>query len=690
MIILEVSWWYMVGCLLVAILVTATLYYKNMGELSKKMFLLLSTLRFTATFLIALLLLSPIMKSTKERVEKPIIVVAHDNSESILFGSDSLFVKNALQDKLKTIECELGDVASIESYTFGGEVKKSDIVDFTEKMSNYAELIYSVKNDYYNRNIAGLVIVGDGISNAGSNPLYISDNMPFSVYSVALGDTVRNKDLFVSRLTNNDITYKGNKFPLEVIVEAKLLGGKSGTISVVNGGKVVEKRDFEIDSNDFYEVMTFNIEATGGGIQRYDVLLTKFDDEVNKGNNSKTFYINVLEEKQNIAIIASAVHPDVGALKRSLSGNINYAVELFVGNTNVDLSKFDAVVLHQIPDKRNMFNGLINKIKEKDMPALVVVGSNTSLIDLNKMGFGVDIVSKGSMNEALPVFNSLFSAFKVKEDTQKLIDQFPPLKSPLGTYNVDKKAITMTYQRIGSYTTDMPLFMFYEADGNRYGVILGENIWRWRLFCYDKMDNFDAFDEMISKTMQYLVTVNDKSRFRIKCDKSVDVDSDVMFVGELYNDNYELVNDVEVSLVLKNDIGNEFNYTLNATTNDNYTLNVGKLAAGIYKYVATCNMGNNKYSVNGEFLVSSVNLESVNTVANHKLLSALATKHNGIMVYPDNIEQLIEKIKQQSDLKPVSYTTINYDYIADKWWMLALIILLLSTEWFLRKWSGKL
>lgn len=690
MIILEASWWYVLLCLLIAFIITGILYYKNGTDMSKRLLWGLSMLRFTAVFLIASLLLSPILKSTKERVEMPIIVVAHDNSKSVALGKDSLFVKRELNKRLDEMKKSLEEVAMIEEYTFGSEVKQSNVIDFKEKKSDYASLISEVKDIYYNRNIAAVVVVGDGISNAGNNPLYVSDDLPFSIHSIALGDTIIKRDVSISKVTSNDITYKGNKFPLEVIIESKLLKGKKGDIRISNNGKILETRGIAIDADDYYSVQTFNIDAANVGIQRYDISVTTFEEEQNISNNHRVVYINVLEEKQNIAIIASTVHPDVGALNRSLSSNINYAVETFIGTTNVDLDKFDAVILHQIPDKKGLFNGIINKIKGKDIPTLVIIGSNTSLIDLNKMGIGINIASRGSLNESLPVFNTLFSAFKVREETQKLIAMFPPLMSPLGNYNIDKKAIIMINQRIGSYATDMPMFMFSEGAESRYGIITGENIWRWRLFCYDKMENFEAFDELMSKTVQYLVTINDKSKFRIKCEKNISIDNDMFFTGELYNDNYELINDVEVFLNLKDDNDGEYNYTMNSTSNGNYTLNVGKLASGVYKYKAKCDVGNKKHEVNGEFIVSNIDLETVNTVANHKLLSRLAEKYNGIVVYPDDINHLVEHIKKQSDLKPVSYTSISYDYITDKWWILVLIITLLSTEWFLRKWGGQL
>ena len=71
------------------------LYSKNPfgDEVNKRspLYIGLMALRFTALFLIAFLLLSPFIKTSSRKVQKPVIVLALDNTESVTANKDSLF-----------------------------------------------------------------------------------------------------------------------------------------------------------------------------------------------------------------------------------------------------------------------------------------------------------------------------------------------------------------------------------------------------------------------------------------------------------------------------------------------------------------------------------------------------------------------------------------------------------------------
>ena len=89
----------------------------------------------------------------------------------------------------------------------------------------------------YNRNVAGGIIASDGCYNAGLNPEYLSYNFP--VYSIALGDTTRYKDIRVADVLKNDIAFLGNNFPLEISIASNVKKRESTKLNIWNDGKKV-------------------------------------------------------------------------------------------------------------------------------------------------------------------------------------------------------------------------------------------------------------------------------------------------------------------------------------------------------------------------------------------------------------------------------------------------------------------
>ena len=73
-------------------------------------------------------------------------------------------------------------------------------------------LLTNVREGYEGRNLAGVVLVSDGLVNQGRSPVYSEFNFP--IYSVAVGDTVPKRDLSLPTLNYNRVAFSGNRFPL--------------------------------------------------------------------------------------------------------------------------------------------------------------------------------------------------------------------------------------------------------------------------------------------------------------------------------------------------------------------------------------------------------------------------------------------------------------------------------------------
>lgn len=88
--------WLLIFCVLAGAAYSFVLYRKEkrFSETPQWVRISLPVLRFVAVTFIAFFLLSPLLKNISRTVEKPIIIFAQDNSESLVFGKDSSYYKN--------------------------------------------------------------------------------------------------------------------------------------------------------------------------------------------------------------------------------------------------------------------------------------------------------------------------------------------------------------------------------------------------------------------------------------------------------------------------------------------------------------------------------------------------------------------------------------------------------------------
>jgi hypothetical protein len=138
---------------------------------------------------------------------------------------------------------------------------------------------------------------------------------------------------------------------------------------------------------------------------------------------------------------------------------------------------------------------------------------------------------------------------------------------------------------------------------------------------------------------------------------------------------------------ITNESGESFSY-LFSPKGSVYQLNAGKLPVGQYRYEATTTGDGAVLNERGEFSVNAIQLEYVNTIADHNLLAQFARENNGAMVYPANMNELTERIQTMKEVVSVAYENKELNELINVKWIAFLIIALLSGEWLLRKRAG--
>ena len=216
---------------------------------------------------------------------------------------------------------------------------------------------------------------------------------------------------------------------------------------------------------------------------------------------------------------------------------------------------------------------------------------------------------------------------------------------------------------------------------------MGEGIWRWRLQDFAMHGNHNLFDELISKTVQYLSVKADKSFFKVLGKNNFLENEAIELEAEVYNESYELINEPEVNITITNSDNKKFPFTFSKTTNA-YRLNAGMMPVGEYRYEARVKIGEKITTQRGEFSISALQVELTNTIADHQLLYSLSKKHDGQMVYPDELDKLAEQLNNRTDIKSVSYTQNKLADLVNLKWIFFLVLALLSIEWFIRKRNG--
>ncbi len=677
-------WYFTLLCLLAGFLFAALLYTKDKKNADRGKGLLYSlfALRFISVSLVCLLLLDFLMKQVVNDTEKPVIVFVQDNSTSMVSARDSADIRTAYLKDLRSMLDQLSDKYEVNSYLFDNTLRSGSSYDFSGKETDLSQALKDIANDYANRNVGAVILASDGIYNKGVNPVYAAARSNYPVYTIALGDTTPLRDVWIQALRHNQVSYLGNGFPVEVVVNATDLKGKDVTISVSQNGQVKKTQELKIGSDHYSGTFNFILDADKPGVQKYNVVVSSPAEDKNKLNNAQSFVIDVIDNREKILLLCNAPHPDVAAIAQAIASNQGYETEVAqVQDFRKPLKPYSLVILHQLQPNA-ISQKLLAELKNNNQPYWVIGLTPYDFIG----GLSVRTMSN-KLADAEAVCRKEFSLFTISDDLKNYIRELPALKCALANYEAPTGFSMLISQRIGVVDTDNPILVFGESNGVKKAAFLADGIWRWRLRDYADHQDHSRTNELINKTIQYLAVKADKSFFRVYTKKIINENEPLDFTAEVYNQSYELITEPDVNVVIKDAKGKTYNYTFSKKQN-NYVLNAGIFPAGEYTYEAKTKTGDQLLTKSGVIIVKEIVAEKLNTVADHAILYQLSKQSGGKLFHRHDLEKLAKEIIDNEVIRPVTYSHKQLTDLLNLKWICLLIVMLLCMEWFLRKYNG--
>lgn len=683
---------YLLLCAVIALVYAIFMYYGDgrWRERSKLIPIALGIGRSIVVFILCVLLLSPFITYFEEKTELPVVVLAHDASESISLTPDSVldqFIENheALASSLS--EYELSTLA------FGEAVRPVDSLSFSDKKSNISALFDYLQRQYAGRNIGAIILASDGLYNVGQNPVYATSGLNAPLFTIPLGDTSSKRDIAIPEVFHNQMAFLGDKFNIQVDIEASQLSGNTAMVRVQRktGGDFtpLDEKQISINEEEYFTTLDFTLPAKQSGLQQYRVTVSQLEDEISYRNNTQDFFIDIIDSRQKILILAGSPHPDVTAIRQLLSENDNYEVDLaFSHYENIDFKEYDLLFLHQIPFEK-LNNATERQALASDVPKIFITGLSTDLSVFNNTQSLIRINQQNpSPNAVEGSYNENFNAFILSENTGRELQNYPPIETFFGDFNIQGKLSVLFYQQIGEVKTEYPLIGVGEEKGKRIGFILGEGLWRWRL--YDHIDDQDhqRVRGLLEQLTQYVSLKEDKRRFRVStAEELFDENERIRMRAEFFNENYELINDPEVQLTVTDEQGNNYDYVF-GRENNFYTLDLGFLPAGNYQYSAKTTFNGREFKYNGRFSVETIQLEMYKTKADHNLLRLLARQNGGMIVNASDMLSIPDSLETRDVLKPVLYSTARTKSMINLPLVFWIMAILLALEWISRRLAG--
>jgi len=680
----SVSGWWTPVCLLLGVFY-AWLMYREPVNTTPLMRNILAGLRGIAVFIIAFLLVSPLVKSVSYQPQKPLVLIAQDNSESVKLFKSPGFDAKQFDTDLAALKKTLGDNYDVREYNFDAGLHDGLSTDHNGKQTDIASAFHQLNDRFVNQNIGGVILASDGLYNRGADPQYEARNIKTNIYTIALGDTVPRRDLLIANVNYNKTAFLGNDFEVEVLAAAYQSNGESIRLSVAEDGRPIQNQQIAVTNDAFKKTIALKLGADKKGIHKFTISIAPVKNEISTQNNTETIYVEVLDARQKILLLYNSPHPDITVIKQAIESNKNYELKTTRAAEagTINWNDYSLVILYQPAE------GMAALAGKSKVPVWYIMGAQTDLRALNQAQKIVQLNANGfDMQEVFAITTPGFSLFTLTDSTLQKLGKFPPLNAPYGNYSSPAGSTLLLRQKIGTVPTPYPLLTFGDEQGRREAVMTAEGLWRWQLSEFQTYGSHHALEELFTQSVQYLTANAGQQRFRVYPSKSVfDEGDNILINAELYNDALELTNVPDVRTDIKSAEGKSYSF-LFSRNGQSYQLDAGTLPAGEYSYTAGVKLGDKSLAAHGQFTVKAMNQEARQSTANHQLLYALAKSSGGAMVPSNKVASLVDLIRKNETIKTVEYEDKHYTDLIDVKWVFVLILALISTEWFLRKREG--
>ncbi|MDI9319882.1 MAG: hypothetical protein QM530_05330 [Phycisphaerales bacterium] len=634
-----------------------------------------SVLRGLVVFLSLLLLTSPKINKHNTEVQKPIVLLLQDNSESIknaLGGNASLYHK-----KLNELNTVLSKEFRLVTWNLNGAIHKDSLDQYKNTSTNIAKAISDATELYGQQNLSALIVASDGWYNEGNNPLYSEIPLNGSLYSIAIGDTTIAQDIRIAKVYANRTTTLNSQWEIRVDIIANRCAGIAQNISLSDAaGNMIAQSPININTDRFDATISFSVKANKAGLQQYKLSIPKTGVEPNLANNSANVFVDVVAEKKKILLVAAAPHPDIKAIEEAMKSLEQYelVVKLPTELPN-SFNDYACVILHQLPSNNNSIPEELLRHKS----VWYIAGLLNNYAQLNSLQQAVRFGMGVNMYNVEAQYNNGFNSFILPNNMAAISDILPPL-----SVSASDRTAAANAQTIWNDKTGKPLWTI--VSGNTpTAVVCGEGIWRWRMYEYKNTGQHQVVDECIRQTIIFLTADNNTKPFRTELPKYVWTNNEHVRINAfLYNQSHELVNDPNAEITIKDSLGNTRKYTFEKNGNA-YRIDIGALAYGSYTYTSQTKLNEKVLSDAGHFVVEAIALENQESGCNYPLMYALAQKNKGCTFNTKNMLTVADSIAHNSNIKPLYQEQIEAADLIDWKWIFALIVLMAAAEWLLRK-----
>jgi hypothetical protein len=704
---------------------THLLYRRTEVPLGRGTRALLIVLRSLALLAVILALLQPLFTFTEEVTKPPEIAVLLDTSASMNF-------RDLPETRLMAARQVLGELGSarlpkdakLSHWSFSDSLRELrtdlDSLSAGGRRTAMGEALSQLRERRPEGNLSAALIVSDGGSNSGVDPLTAIGRLGVPVYAVGIGDPRPPLDVALGEVNFPEVAY--SEIPARVELTVKVTSSTQRRIPVFlkSEGKLLGRADLRFDqAGEQRAEIEFIPQETGSRF--FQLSIPPGEGERFTKNNYRSFSVEVLKSKLKILLVSSRPGWEFGFLKRVLEENPKLEVKPVVYGadgtfltgtfpaTTEALGEYE-ILVYIDPTYRQLQGkeGILKEYLQAGHSVLLLLGEDfcktraySALGDVLPLDFPTGAeVEKGSYSPSLTPDGLAHPVTRLSENDRENRDMWgevPPFE-----YIVPGRLVTTTSSSPGDRAValltclmetkprrELPAAVLSERHGGKVMAVTVFPLWRWEFLPHGFGGETESYGSFLANAVRWLATPVGTERVNVYSDRKVySYGEKISILGKFYDQSFQPLEGVETRIVVspEGETGSEAvePLVLNLVEREpgRYEVLVPSLASGRYTLTAEATWrGDELGTFGGRFEVEEFALEEQELAADFELLRRLGELSGGGFYAPDEIDSLLGRLDFESRV----VTLKSEKQLWHEPWLLALAVLCLALEWTIRK-----
>ena len=639
--------------------------------------------RIIIFFILGILLFNPVINFSGEKEKKLDWAIFIDNSASIKYHQTPSI--NAVQLGIESLVNKLSEKdISYHLYQFSDNIQKVNSPQLigngvTTNIGIIPETIKQLGNQ-----IAGAVIISDGLITEGKDPIKDFQEFDFPIHTIGIGEGSELVDVTIESIDAPTVVLKSDWVDVNITIQSVGNIGDRLSVSLYNNRELQGSKHIRLMGMESKKEINFRFHPKKIGKQQYEVRISSVEDEIDIQNNRQKFSLLVLKDRYKVALLTGSPNKNTSVLKRKLKNNPRVELDHFIRITETRFqpaiktfweSPYELIIFDNYPIKplsSNFVRILGKKLLSNQSALFLILGPNQTIVSFNGITSILGVVTEDSTIES----NRFYWEF-----VDEQIDaggNFPPLKQNILITGKQVSSDTLAVTEQG-----WPLWL-----RNQNGTI------RTMIWTSPELNTLYFHDQKLSQEGSFSVIWNQSISWLLKSggehENFFRLNKNRYQQGEMVQvtgtQPFEKTQDKTENIIINVTHGSTDIITRDILYNIEEQRWLGEFRApGPGEYNYSIQLGSNQDPIQtGTFQILESQIELNQVYLNKKLLATISNSTDGQFFVWDSRDSLFSEInpKVRREFK-AEIIKFNESRV-----LLIIMILLLCVEWFIRRHRG--